>query len=610
MAKRLAIEWDARELRVVAGLVRGDRVTITDVATIAIDSSEPQALGETLKRLLAQSGLEKLSGGVALGRGKAELRELKLPPVPEGELPDMVRFQAIRSFATAGDKSAIDFIPTRRDADGIRVVAASVTPEELKKCALVAVPSQMSVDRLVLRPLAAAALFRSRNKAQDGETVLIDLLADDADIVVIREGVPVFVRSIRLPEEISVRVRTLSGEIRRSVMASQDSGTDTNCQRRIILWGRADVHHEEVKGLSESLNTEVETLDPFSLVDVDVRLRSSLPEHVGRLAPLIGLLDCDARADKDLIDFLNPRRPPAPPSPMGRNLVIGAAAAALVGTLFFLGWKRISDLDADIAAQQSAYDALDSAVEVAEDSMARTEKVEAFLDGDVFWLNEFRRVATEMPASEYAIIESVAAESGRFGGGVLTIAGGATSSDTVSELESKLRDENHIVSGKGISVVADKAPYKYTYTAGIAMTPEVVREERVASEEAVLRAAVEAPTEPAASPEVSESAEVSETPIDVVDGSPSDVATESNSSGSGDAQETKVEEDAPGEASSEGAAAETAEGETDAEPAPPTPDEPESGTPQPAESDVITASLDTNKSGSVNSGSVNSGESR
>ena len=160
MAKRLAIEWDASELRVVAGLVRGDRVTITDVATIAIDSSEPQALGETLKRLLAQSGLEKLAGGVALGRGKAELRKLKLPPVPEAELPDMVRFQAIRSFATAGDKSAIDFIPTRRDADGIRVVAASVTPEELKKCALVAVPSQMSVDRLVLRPLAAAALFR------------------------------------------------------------------------------------------------------------------------------------------------------------------------------------------------------------------------------------------------------------------------------------------------------------------------------------------------------------------------------------------------------------------------------------------------------------------
>ena len=107
--------------------------------------------------------------------------------------------------------------------------------------------------------------------------MLIDLLADDADIVVIRDGVTVFVRSIRLPEEISVPVRTLSGEIRRSVMASQDSGTDTNCQRRIILWGRADVHHEEVNGLSESLNTEVDTLDPFSLVDVDANLRDRCP---------------------------------------------------------------------------------------------------------------------------------------------------------------------------------------------------------------------------------------------------------------------------------------------------------------------------------------------
>jgi Tfp pilus assembly PilM family ATPase len=478
MAKRLAIEWDARELRVVAGVVRGNRVTITNVASTPIESTDPKALGETLKRLLSESGLEKSVAGIALGRGKAELRELKLPPVPDAELPDVVRFQAIRSFAAAGEKSAIDFIPTRRESDGIRVLAAAVTPDEIKRCALVAVPSQTAVERLVLRPLAAAALFQHNDQATDRETVLIDLLAEDADIVVLRDGLPVFVRSIKLPEEVAVRVRTLSGEIRRSIMACQDVGSEPVGQRRVVMWGRAAVHKAEVDGLSEALGTTVETLDPFSLVEVDAKLRENMPEHTGRLAPLIGLLDCDARNSTGLIDFLNPRRPPDPPSPTGRYLVIGAAAAALVGTIFFFGWKRTSTLDADIAAQQLALNNLESAVKDADAAIARTEKVETFLDGNVFWLDELRRAAEKMPSSDKAIVDSITAEPRTGGGGQLTFSGGVTSSSIVGELEESLRDENRIVIGKGTGLVANKAPYNWTFTETVIIPPELVRETR------------------------------------------------------------------------------------------------------------------------------------
>lgn len=501
MAKRLAIEWDSRELRIVAGTVRGDRVTISDVISVPIESSEPQSLGETLKRVLAKAGLEKLAGGVALGRGKTEMRELKLPPVPDAELPDMVRFQAIRSFATAGEKSAIDYIPTRTDSDGIRVVAASVAPDELKRCALVAVPSQTSVERLVLRPLAAASLFRSRNPDQKGETILIDMLAEDADIVVLREGVPVFVRSIRLPEEINVRVRTLSGEIRRSVMASQASDTDTDCPRRIVLWGRADVHQEEVTGLSEALNTSVETLDPFSLVDIDPKLQSSMPEHVGRLAPLVGLLDSDARGDKDLIDFLNPRRPPEPPSSTGRYVVIGAAAAALVGTIFFFGWKKISTLDVEIAALQIAFNELEQGVSDADQTIARTEQVDMFLDGNVIWLDELRRTALQMPPAEEAIVSAIVAETDpRIGGGALTLIGNVTSGGVVNAFEESLRDENHSVVGRGSNAVADKAPYNFTLNETVSVPATYVRSQRIAAEDAALVASPAAASE--ATPEI------------------------------------------------------------------------------------------------------------
>lgn len=478
MAKRLAIEWDACELRVVAGTARGSTVTITDVASTTVESSEPRELAEKLRGLLSQHGLEKSVAAIALGRGKAELRELKLPPVPEAELPDMVRFQAVRTFAGAGDRAVIDFLATRHDEEGSRVIAAAVAPEELKNCALIGAPSQLVVERVVLGPISAAALYRRSGLDVEGETVLIDLLAADADIVVLRDGTPAFVRSIRLADDPEVRVRTLSGEVRRSLMACREGREDGDCPRRILLWGRADVHREEVAALTKSLGTSVETLDPFSLVQIGSALQGRMPEHVGRLAPLVGLLDADARGGEDLIDFLNPRRAPEPASKRGRYIAIAAVAAALVAVVLLGGWQRLKTLDNEIAAQEAEYRSLEEPVEVAETAITRTARVEEFLDGDVLWLDELRRVAVNMPPAEQAIIDSFSAKVDRDGGGTLVIGGGVTDSETIGEFEAALRDEDHRVAGRGLGSVSSRSPYNWEFIETIAIAAEYVRQSR------------------------------------------------------------------------------------------------------------------------------------
>lgn len=480
MAKRLAIEWDACELRVVAGTLRGNKVTVTDVASIPIDSAEPSVLGEKLQQLLSEHGLEKSVAAIALGRGKAELRELKLPPVPEAELPEMVRFQAVRTFAGAGERAVIDFLSTQQDEEGNRVIAAAVAPEELKNCALVGAPSQLTVQRVVLGPIAAAALYRRSGLAIAGETVLIDLMAADADIVVLRNGTPAFVRSIRMADDPAVRVRTLSGEVRRSLMACREGREDGDVPRRIILWGRADVHKDEVTALTASLKTQVETLDPFSLVDIGGTLRSSMPEHVGRLAPLVGLLEADARGGEDLIDFLNPRRPPEPVSNRGRYVAIGTAVAALVGVVLFLGWQRLNNLDNEIAVLQTEYASLEHPVEAAERSIARTAQVDAFLDGDVFWLDELRRAAVQMPPAEQAIVNALIAKVERNGGSSLAISGGVTDSEAHGELVAALRDESRRVVGEGLKRVSNQEPYNWAFKETIVIAPEFVRQLREA----------------------------------------------------------------------------------------------------------------------------------
>ena len=82
-------------------------------------------IDEALRQAVSERGLQNTETLVAIGRGKAELRELQLPPVPDDELPDMVRFQAIRSFASAGDSATVDFLVTKRTESGIEIIAAA-----------------------------------------------------------------------------------------------------------------------------------------------------------------------------------------------------------------------------------------------------------------------------------------------------------------------------------------------------------------------------------------------------------------------------------------------------------------------------------------------------
>ncbi|XZE52981.1 type IV pilus biogenesis protein PilM [Planctomycetaceae bacterium SH139] len=560
MAKRLAIEWDSREVRVVAGVKKGNRLTITDVVSAAIDSAEPQALGETLKQLLKKSGLERLPAGVALGRGKAELRELKLPPVPDEELAEMVRFEAMRSFATAGERSAIDFLKTRRDSDSVRVVAAAVSPDTLKQTALISVPAQVSVEHLILRPLAAAAFYRNAGQPCTGEVILVDLLADDADIVVLREGAPVFVRSVRLSEDTKSRVRTLSGEIRRSLMACQE-GQNQDLPRRVVMWGRQDVHAEDAAGLSETLGTEVTTLDPFSLVDVAPALANQLPDHVGRLAPLVGMLHAELGGNADLIDFLNPRRAPEPASQRSTYLLAGAGLAAIVAIAGFFGWSKMRGLDSEIAALETRYQDLQSEVEQADQVIGKTAMFDAFLDGNVIWLDELRRTATKLPPADEAIVTDVVARVNREGGGSLTVSGAVTRSSTVAKMESLLRDENHTVVGKGTDSSSSKIDgYDWSFSETIILAPEFIRLQREMARQGLEMQTSETANEATAEPEDAEPDDANSEDLDA-----EDIAEP------GDSQQTETDPTAADPTAAEPTAADP----TAAEPTEPEPTEPE-----------------------------------
>ncbi len=493
MAKKLAIDWDEHELRIVAGRTSPSGVTISDAWTLPLESPEPAAVIETLRTGLAERGYGKQPVLLAIGRGKAELRQLKLPPIPLAELPEVVRFQATRDFATSGDRAITDFVPSRISDDQVEVVAAALDPQQLDQLKKVSEGAGLEVQRVALRPLSAAALFAAQQPTA-GEVVLIDLLADDADIVVLREGQARSVRSVRLAGDPGPRSKLLAGEVRRSLMACRTASDDSENARRLLIWGKAAVHAEDVRVLAEQSGSSVETIDPLDLVELDSKLRAAPPEHSGRFAPLIGLLQVDEAGSDLMLDFLNPRKPPEPRNDRARYALFGSLAAAVVLLIGYLVWNNLSQRDTQIADLQAQLDAMSETVELSEAQVAKVAKVDEFLSGNVVWLKEIRRVAEEMPPSDQAILTSLAAMvPPRSGGGQLTLAGAVTRPDVIDALEASLRDDQHRVLGEGATAASSEGPYDWGFRETVVLDPSAVQAMRRQADQTPLAPPTAAP---------------------------------------------------------------------------------------------------------------------
>lgn len=488
----VAIDWDAEQVRMVAGESDGVRTKLRHAAIVPISED---GLAATLKTLSSTYSLNKSACLVAIGRDQAELRQMDFPPVPLAELPDMVRFQAIRQFAAAGDSATVDFIATQNDDTGVKAIVSATGPNHLNPIRKSIETTGWTLDRIALRPIAAAALYRvcvlenssKRNgpvtSLPDGSATiaLIDLVGDEAEIALMRRGRTVFVRSVRLPPEMPARTNALAGEIRRSMMACGAAGT--NCH--LVMWGDEARHDQEIKRLGERISEQqdapcqTELIDPFDLVDADQTARESVGQTVGRLAPLIGLLAADAGHADELIDFENPRRTiEAKTDPRKVAAMVGIPVAVVAALLWML-WGNLSRLDDQIESQTAANQEMRGKSDAAVELIAKVDRIDQFLNGDVNWLEELERLAIAMPGADQLMLSDVNATANtRVGGGSIVISGRVTSPDVIDEFEAAMRDESHQAIGDKVTQIASNDSYRWQMTQTVSVSPEAVQEQR------------------------------------------------------------------------------------------------------------------------------------
>jgi hypothetical protein len=109
MPRFLALEWDSHEARVAIASTRGESILIEHAFVVALPARGDAGAkvesdtGQRIAAAIAERRLGRVQGLVAVGRASIELKQMSLPPAPDAELPDLVRFQALQEFNSLDD---------------------------------------------------------------------------------------------------------------------------------------------------------------------------------------------------------------------------------------------------------------------------------------------------------------------------------------------------------------------------------------------------------------------------------------------------------------------------------------------------------------------------
>lgn len=455
MARYIAIEWNENEARLAVAGGRPGQVVFEQAFTVSLQSADPSdeaskpAPGERIAAALAARGIGRLPALVALGRGKLELRQLSMPPAPDEELPDLVRFQAMREFGAMQSDWPLDFIPLDSDPEQPRtVLAAAVAPEQMREIDTICHKAGTKPARVLLRPCSAASLFSRAHPAKvPGQVrLLIDLLGDEADLTVVRDQTVVFLRSARLSGnalESADAAEVLVSEVRRTMAAAQNLLKGQKVES-LLLFGTSLKHNGLRDTLHKKFKLAVDVYDPFEGLKLKGDLRRNVPSDSDRFAPLLGALLDEIQRNEHALDFLHPRRPQEKNTQ--KNLVTGAALAAavlLVGLLLFNSMQKQS-LQGDIQKLTGEMTQLKKQVTKAKQSMKDAAVVEDWAANDVQWLDELRWISESAPSAQDVVFTQMTLTSNKQNSQV-TVKGVAKDLDAYSSMERSLSDEKHAV---------------------------------------------------------------------------------------------------------------------------------------------------------------------
>jgi Tfp pilus assembly PilM family ATPase len=411
MAQLLAIEWDTHEARIAVGRGRGKELVIEHAFAIKLkerdESSTEQSVGTQIAQELRSRGIGRVETLVAVGRANIELKQLNLPPAPEEELPELVRFQALRQFTTIAEDWPLDFVrASSTEADSISVLAAVISPDLVSQIRKTCDDADLQPKRLILRPFAGASLLRRHDRGVVQPCrLMLDLLTEEADLTVLDGEHLLLTRTVRLHSSDAgdVQARGLLGEIRRTIAAANNQ-LKTRRVEKVILCGDGSDHATIKQLIEQELTLETELFDPFAELGSAGLAPAKRPDHSGRFAPLLGMLFDEATGTPPIIDFLHPRKKPEKANLRRRNTLIAATVGTMCLVALLLVWMQLSSLDQEANDLRAQAAQLKKQVVAAEKTRKEELLVQSFLDRNINLLDEFDTLSQRLPSADKVLV--------------------------------------------------------------------------------------------------------------------------------------------------------------------------------------------------------------
>jgi Tfp pilus assembly PilM family ATPase len=356
VARYLALDWDQNQVHVVAGSVRGGRVTVERTAVwqeeLTPPSGDPEVLGRSLREHLKTSHIAAAPVLVSLARDRVIVKELRYPSVPETEEANLVHFQAVKELTDAADDVVIDYAPlTDRGSPEQRALAVIARKDVINAYQALCQAAGLKVAAITPRPFGSAAAARRAMSVGGALTPAPD--PPDAAVAIITVG-DKWAEFCVLRGEVLVLARTLgsgpmlAGEIRRNLTVYDGQ----NPQRPVqAVYLSAGPHADLRQRLGELTEVPIYPFDPLAGAEIEV------PGNPGGFAGAAGLLYARAERARLPLNFVDPRRCVAPPSPYRARILMGVAVALMIClALFFTGRHVLASIEheAELAERESA----------------------------------------------------------------------------------------------------------------------------------------------------------------------------------------------------------------------------------------------------------------
>jgi hypothetical protein len=482
MQRLLAIDCDPRELCLVLGTAVGERITLEATETISFvrGADDPLLTAEELgKRLQTVLAKHKRTGArilMGVDRNAIELFDFPVPPATDAELPELVLNQVTTASPNLAEESVIDFVANGGVAtESRRITAAALSRTEFDRVTGVCNAAGMTPDRMLMRSYATAALFlQGRNllgqNLRAGNSLLVNVIDDEVDLIVIDQVQALFFRTVRLPGVLGnefAETRLLD-EVRRTLLVAPQSAAVSQAIETVYVVGTAQDHQRLAEQIARENGIHAEQRDPYAgfLLAAKWEQPSS-----GRLIPLLGMLTAEVHGGKHSLDFQHPKRPPKPPN-RTRQLVMSLSAVALLGGAgaYYL-WDIFSTADAEIKRLASELSDLEGLVKKTTEKKKVADALEDWNANSVVWLDELRDFSAKLPTGQDLVLQRLTMSPARGGRASLAFQGLAREPNVVTRMEATLRDTRHEVQTPRVDERIQDKSYPWNFETSVSLTP-------------------------------------------------------------------------------------------------------------------------------------------